>query len=155
MIGREGVSLFGIKYWNSVLSIWAGVASQKFVIRYDPRDLSSIFVQSPDGPYWQVRYRDLGRPAITLWEYKLARKSLLDQGRREVNETILFDAIEAQRCVVEIATAKTKTARRFRQRTVEALPPAPVNQDKHLIEHQKGDAATDSPILPYEIEDWT
>jgi len=42
-IGREGVSLFGIKYWDSILSVWAGVTSQKFIIRYDPRDQSALF----------------------------------------------------------------------------------------------------------------
>lgn len=154
-IGREGISLFGIKYWDSVLSVWAGVAPHKFLIRYDPRDLSSIFVQSPDGPYWQVRYRDLGKPAITLWEYQLARKSLLNQGRREVNEGMLFDAIEAQRGLVEEAAAKTKSARRRHQRRVEVLPLSPMTQGKHLIEHRPADITTDSPVLPYEIEDWS
>jgi putative transposase len=154
-IGREGVSLFGIKYWDSVLSVWAGVATHKFLVRYDPRDLSSIFVQSPDGPYWQIRYRDLGKPAITLWEYQLARKSLLDQGRREVNESMLFDAIEAQRCLVEEAAARTKSARRRHQRRVEALPPGVMVPENGLIEHRTAEATSDSPVLPYEIEDWS
>jgi putative transposase len=154
-IGREGISLFGIKYWDSVLSVWAGTSKRKFIVRYDPRDLSVIFVQSPDGAYWQIRYRDLGKPAITLWEYKSARKSLIEQGRREVNERMLFDAIEAQRCLVESASAKTKSARRQHQRTAQHLSIKATSADSQLIEHHKADTPAAISVLPYEIEDWS
>ena len=153
-IGRDGISLFGIKYWESVLSVWAGISEHRFVIRYDPRDLSAIFVQSPEGAYWKVRYRDLGHPAIALWEHKRARKSLLEQGKDERNEQVLFAAIEAQRLLVEEAAAKTKSARRQHQRSQQVALKAPAVRQA-VIEVQKPANTDDAPVAPYEIEDWT
>jgi len=153
-IGREGISFDGIKYWDSVLSIWAGNLDRKVTIRYDPRDLSAIYVQSPDGSYWKVRYRNLGNPSITRWEHKAARHSLREQGRREFNEQVLFDAIAAQRMLVAEASAKTKRARRDRQRTREALDSSVPRSDVKPLESGKPIIPT-GPVLPYEIEDWS
>ncbi|MGA9766417.1 MAG: Mu transposase C-terminal domain-containing protein [Rhodomicrobium sp.] len=154
-IGRDGVSLFGIKYWDSVLSVWAGISEQKFVVRYDPRDLSAVYVQSADEHYWKVRYCDLCHPSITLWEHKLARKSLIEQGKRELNERMLFDAIEAQRLLVEESSAKTKSARRYRQRVAEALPLKKATPQRIVVEPKNNDHPSTLPVLPYEIEEWS
>jgi putative transposase len=154
-IRRDGISLFGIRYWDSILSVWAGVSERKFLVKYDPKNLSVIFVQSPDGTYWQVRYRDLGRPPVTLWEYRLARQKLMEQGRQEVNETILFAAIEAQRILVDDAASKTKSARRQRQRIVEALPLPRKNVKQPIIEQQNEEPPAEIPVAPYEIEEWS
>ena len=154
-IARDGISLFGIRYWESMLSVWAGVSTRKFIVRYDPRDLSAVFVQSPDGHYWRVRYRDLGNPPITLWEHKTVRKTLLEQGRKEFDERMLFDAIEAQRVLVEDAAAKTKSARRNHQRTLEALPLNSPRPQVRVVAAKKANIPISSPVLPYEIEDWS
>ena len=154
-IGRDGINLFGIKYWDSVLSVWAGVSSETFIVRYDPRNLAAVFVQSPGGDYLAVRYRELSHPVITLWEHKLARKALREQGRREFNERTLFDAIEAQRMLTEESAWKTKSARRLRQRTAEAVLPEKPRQDFKTIEMQTAKEEGSLPILPFEIEDWS
>jgi putative transposase len=83
-IRRDGIHLFGIRYWDNVLTFWAGRSSRAFTMRYDPRDLSRIFVQSPEGEFWPVRYAHSGRPAVSLWEWKAARKQLIEQGRAEL-----------------------------------------------------------------------
>lgn len=44
-IRRDGVHLFGLRYWDDVLSAWAGRLSRRLRIRYDPRDLSCVFVE--------------------------------------------------------------------------------------------------------------
>ena len=51
-IRRDGVHLFGIRYWADVLSAWAGRFSGHVRVRYDPRDLSCVFVEGPDGSNW-------------------------------------------------------------------------------------------------------
>ena len=47
-IRRDGVSLHGIRYWSDVLRTWIG-ESQKMIVRYDPRDLSRVYLLAPDG----------------------------------------------------------------------------------------------------------
>lgn len=153
-VTREGVSLFNIKYWDSVLSVWAGMTDRRFFVRYDPRDLSVIFLLSPEGNYLPIRCRDLSRPPITLWEHSLACKKLREQGRREVNEQIIFDAVEAQRMLAEEAAARTKSVRRHQQRTIDALVQRQPRRQANLIEAASVAEEQGGDIQPYEIEEW-
>lgn len=152
-IGRDGINLFGIKYWDTVLSALVGIMDRTFIVRYDPRNLSAVFVQSPDGNYWSVRYRDLSHPVITLWEHRAARKKLHEQGLQEFNERMLFDAIEAQRMIVEESARKTKTTRRRQQRSVDALQAHEPHKSSKTIEAPT--TRNETPVLPYEIEEWS
>lgn len=154
-IGRDGINLFGIKYWDSVLSAMAGVTEHDFIVRYDPRNLSAVFVESPNSGYLQVRYRDLSHPVITLWEHRITRKALREQGRREFNERMLFDAIEAQRLLVQDASLKTKSARRQQQRVAEAIQPGKPREKSKAINTPAGEEEARLPVLPYEIEIWS
>ena len=65
LIRREGISLHSIHYWSNVLTTWIG-ERQKMIVRYDPRDLSRIYLLGPDGRYYDLSYRDVRRPPITL-----------------------------------------------------------------------------------------
>jgi putative transposase len=112
-------------------------------------------VQSPEGFYWKVRYRNLANPAIALWEHERARKALLEQGRAERNEEVLFAAIEAQRLLVEDAAAKTKSARRQHQRSQQVAHLTPPAMPSRIIEVQQPTASDASSVQPYQIEDWT
>ena len=41
-------------------------------MRYDLRDLSSIYLLGPDGAYYDFTYSDLHQPTISPWEHLLA-----------------------------------------------------------------------------------
>ena len=86
------------------------------IVRYDPRDLSRIYLLAPDGQYYDVSYRDLRRPPISLWEHDLALKRLRDEGRARVDEEAIFRAVESMRTVVQTAERESKVARRQRER---------------------------------------
>ena len=55
-------------------------------VKYDPRDLSAVFVELPSGEHVRVPYADLGRPPVTLWEHREATRRLRAEGRRTVDE---------------------------------------------------------------------
>jgi putative transposase len=114
-VRREGVFLHDIAYWSDVLTTYIG-EREKLVVRFDPRDLSRIYLQTPDGQYFQVPYRDLGRRPISLWEHRLALKHLRQDGRRAVNEDTIFEAIDQIHRITESAMRDTKTVRRQRER---------------------------------------
>jgi len=47
-----------------------GQSKEKLLIKFDPRDLSRIFVRRPSGSFVEARYRDLGWPSISLAEQR-------------------------------------------------------------------------------------
>ena len=93
------------------------------LIKYDPRDVSRIFVQHPtSGHFLEARARSLGFPAISLREWKLARKAVLKQGRGERDDDQIMRTALAQRQLVSEAIAKTAAARK-------ATPPSQITGD--------------------------
>jgi putative transposase len=159
LIRREGITLFNLHYWDDVLSVWAGRSKKKRRVRYDPRNMSHVFVEAPDGSYWTIRSRDLRRPTVTLWEIQAARKKLMEQGRSEVDEQMLFDAIGASRIIVDAASAATKAMRRHHQRTQTALNNArllpmsrPLPASDAAEEEEK---PFEDKIYRHEIEEWS
>lgn len=157
-IRRDGIELFGIRYWDNVLTLWAGITDGKFTVRYDPRDMSVVFVQSPEGEYWPVRYANIGHPAVTLWEYRHIRKKLLEQGRSETNEKAIFESVETQREIVESATSKSKSARRQHQRVMDAITAKKSSPAKAQTSQRRQAAASgyeeEHGFVPYEVEEW-
>jgi len=94
MVRRDGIALNCIHYWSDALALWIGKPEQ-MIVRYDPRDLSRIHLLAPNGQYYDVGYRDLSRPPISLWEQRMARKELRAKGRAFVDEAAIFRTIEA------------------------------------------------------------
>ena len=82
----DGIWLHDIPYWSNALSGQVGRTKRDLLVKFDPRDISRIFVQHPDGRFIEARARSLGFPAISLREWKQARKALRVKGRGERND---------------------------------------------------------------------
>lgn len=156
LVRREGVFLHSIGYWADVLRTWIG-ERERMIVRYDPRDLSRVHLLAPDGRYYDLSYRDLRRPAISLWEHRLALTRLRHEGRAEINEDAIFTAIDAMRGIAERASAETKTARRQRERRLrldgvvtERRPAAIAAESAPTIEPLPADQR-----LFKNVEEWT
>lgn len=116
---RDGITIDHITYYSNSLRPWIQLRNQPtpLLIRRDPRDLSRIFVLDEENNlYLEVPYRMLSRPAITLWEHKLARKRLREQRQIAVDEASLFSAIDEMREIERKSETLTRTARRNRTR---------------------------------------
>jgi putative transposase len=124
VLQRDGFHLFHIRYWADELRWLMARESRKYTLKYDPRDLSRIFVLTEDGII-EARPADLTRPAITLWEHRAARRALREAGRRSVDEELIFRTIEAQRDLVDSAARQTKAIRRHQARRAH-LDPRPM-----------------------------
>lgn len=116
LLRRDGIHLFGIRYWSPALSQDIGRNSESLKVRYDPRDLSTIFVRRSNGHFVEARYRTLGRPAISLWERNGAAKRLSEKGRKEINEDMIFTSVLEQRKIEDNARDRSAQARRNRER---------------------------------------
>jgi putative transposase len=120
LVRREGVSLHSIHYWSDVLASWIG-DKERVIVRYDPRDLSRVYLRAPNGEYLDLSYRDIRRPPISLWEHRLAIRKLREEGRAHVDENAIFQAIEAMRRIAEEAVHSTKAARRQHERRMRLI----------------------------------
>ena len=118
-VNREGVRLFNIHYWSDALRPLIN-SPQRFLLRYDPRDISRIWLLSTDGEYYSLGYRARHRPVISLWEQREVTRRLREEGRKKVDEAAIFEGIERMRAVVAKAAADTKRARRQAERTRQA-----------------------------------
>ena len=155
LIRRDGIQLFRIHYWDNTLSGLVGRSQHKLLIRYDPRDLSKVYVKDAgsDG-YLAVPYRDLSHPPITLMEQRNALRELArDRHHQAATENSMFNTIAGQRALIERARHKTLTARRKAQQTPMGAPsrsqpmrkPQPVADDTVL---------SDESVQPYAVETW-
>ena len=122
-VQRYGVALNGIRYTSGVLTPWIASTDpkkpkekRKFVVRYDPRDLSSVWFLDPSTQeYYRLSYSDRGNPPISIWELRAAKADLRKRGE-DIDEIGIFAAIERIRARSEEAKGKTKKARRDRHR---------------------------------------
>ena len=108
---KDGIHVDKIRYWSDVLSRDLGRGGE-MLVKYDPRDLSRIFVRRADGHYIEARYRNLAYPAVTLWEWRNAKRRLFTQGKRDLNEETIFSALALQRRIEDDAASASSAARR-------------------------------------------
>ncbi len=110
MVRREGIELFHAFYWHGALANLAANHDRKLAIKYNPLNLSAVYLELPDGDHLAVPLRDRRRPSITKFEHDLALKALRERGRQAVDEQSLFDMVNQQRRIVLEAVEKTKAA---------------------------------------------
>ncbi len=144
-ITRNGLQIGLIRYWDPLLARMFPVGTH-VLVRFDPRDLSKVYVPSVSGTdYLVVPYADLRRPAITLAERDRARR-IVGESDQRVDEESVFAAALTQRRLEEAAERRSSRARRTVQRRPK--PPAP--------KHAKRPSTVDysRPPVPYEGEEW-
>jgi putative transposase len=151
LIRRDGIQLFGIHYWDNVLSPFAGRSTDRNLIRYDPRDLSHVYTKATsNGHYLKVPYRDIGHPPITLNEHRSVVKQLKRTKQLAINETTIFAAVLEQRELIKQACKDTTSARRARERAgklstrIKEKGPISDSESQALLER----------ITPYKVEVW-
>jgi len=150
LIRRDGIRLFNIHYWDSYLSPLCGRSKRPMLVKYDPRNLSRVYLQDGDGKHWPIPYRDLGLPPISLWEHREAMKRLRAEGRRMVDEKLIFAAIREQRELLE-SSRKSTRQRRSEERlrhSMKATTPLPSPSERAETQPD------DSDLKPYEVEEW-
>lgn len=153
-ITRTGFVIDYINYYGDALKPWIARRDslEKFIIRRDPRDLSRVWVLDPLSKlYFEIQYRSLSHPAVTIWEHKRAIENLRKRGRDQVDEFAIFNMIDEMRELSEKAVKDTKRARRDKSRrahlacTAQDIDlPVPTDEPKERVS-----------IKPFCVEEWT
>jgi putative transposase len=110
-LSKDGIHFEKIRYWSDALSRDIGRGS-RLTVKYDPRDLSRIFVCQSGCHFLEARYRNRAYPAVTWWEWRHTKKRLYEQGRRELSEEIIFSSLAHQRRIEDAASLASTSARR-------------------------------------------
>lgn len=123
-VQEYGIQVMGVSYWADALRGFihapnpnARAQKQEFICRYDPRDLSKIWMYEPKSErYLEAPYRDISRPPISLWELRDAKRQLREESKTATNEELIFKTIDRMRALVDSEAAKTKSTRAKQQR---------------------------------------
>ncbi|MFT0175221.1 transposase, partial [Paraburkholderia mimosarum] len=105
--------------------------------------------------YMEVRYADLRRPSISLFEHRRALKAIRVEGQRSISESQIFRTVEEQRRLIANAARETKGRRRTRPRnipTIEAFDELSLRRQSSERESEHVDY--DAPVKAYDVEQW-
>ena len=132
-VTREGVRLFALRYQSSELERLIEPHRPRFV-RYDPRDLSRIYVEDGQSPALAVPLNDRHYPALSLWEWREIRRAQLagaGSGDAEWVARALRanQALIAERARVGRARDRRRLERARQWRDARALPRLHADRD--------------------------
>jgi putative transposase len=122
-VQQSGVQIDEIFYNHDILRRYVHAKDDKnrklkkqFIFKRDPRDISEIYFYEPElKQYFVIPYRDTSRPAISLWEMRKIKRDLIRQGRKKVNEAMIFETRQDLRKQEETAIKLTKSMRREKE----------------------------------------
>ena len=137
-VQKSGVSIDGLSYYAPVLNRWIGELdpkdrkrTRKLTFRRDPRNITAIWVWEPEtGAYFEVPTSDPSLPAISIQEFKEARKLAREEGHDPNSSTVINQAVVNNRERIKKAKQKTREARRksqIRKEHEKSKSPAAVN----------------------------
>lgn len=155
-IQSDGLTLFHVRYWHPIFVAWRETR-RAVTVRYHPEDLSRVFVTSGSGDYVEVRYADMRRPAISLFEHRAALHAIRSEGQHTVSEALIFRTIEEQRRL--IAKAKQTTARaqrrsRRKNAPMKMLLDRIVPFAREATEQQAEAVDYATPVQAFDVEQW-
>jgi putative transposase len=110
-VQKNGITIDGITYYSDVLRIWIGKKDKdgkplKFKVKRDPMNIQTLYFYDPEvKAYFEIYYRKLSAPKMTLWDL-LAAKRYLKEKHISPNEDDLFDAYEALANIQKSSEAK-------------------------------------------------
>jgi putative transposase len=109
ILQKDGIHIFNIRYWSERLPLLAK-PHDSVIVRYDPRNLSRVFVLGYDKQYHEVPYGDVRHPPISIWDHRAAAAHLRAH-QRKVDELGIFSAHLQQLTIESEARSATRLAR--------------------------------------------
>lgn len=140
LVRRDGIELFGTRYWDPVLVPLIG-HREKLAVHYDPRDMSRVFVRDPGGILLPAGYSDVTLPRFSRNEWAFIRRQARALGRRP-DELAMRDELlnAADALVADSKQKRNKRAARRKERHTHGMtavnqtyslfnPPLPMPED--------------------------
>lgn len=122
-ITPKGVVFKWVRYYDHVLDNLIGVKehpesrrSKTYHFHYNPHDMSVIYLYVEAlGGYQPIRYADIRRPSVTLWEIQKGLDALNAEKKSKVDEDAIFLSVLEGRRILQAAASETRKARASRR----------------------------------------
>ncbi|WP_416333469.1 transposase [Agrobacterium tumefaciens] len=111
-LSPQGISLFALHYYSPWLGVLVAERDRlgKLEVRYDPRDISHVYVRDPETRQFRpVERRDGQLTPVTLWEHEAERTR-----RRTTNQRSNVEKVAFRREIAGIAEAAKASKRQLR-----------------------------------------
>ena len=155
IVRRDGIQLFNVMYYHGGARQFVSGSTKKERVKYNPRNMATIYLQNKHGEHLSVPYKDLRRPPATKHELDIAAKAVKERGRKSVDEERLFEMVRLRRDMIAESLHKTKRVRREASRITHAIKEGHQIADKARGEPvQKKLPIKESPLPPDEEEDF-
>ncbi|WP_234189534.1 Mu transposase C-terminal domain-containing protein [Shinella sp. NM-101] len=108
----QGISLFALHYYSPWLGVLVPERDRlgKLEVRYDPRDISHVYIRDPETRQFRpVERRDGQLTPVTLWEHEAERTR-----RRTTNQRSNVEKVAVRREIAAIAATAKPSKRQLR-----------------------------------------
>ncbi len=112
-VQKDGLTLDGITYYSDVLRTWINKKDDngnklKFKVKRDPLNIQKLYFFDPElKEYFELNYRKLHAPKMTLWDMYAAKRYLKEHSVKDIHEDDIFDAYERLTEIEKQAKEKT------------------------------------------------
>jgi len=112
-VQKDGITLDGITYYSDVLRTWINKKDDngnklKFKVKRDPLDIQKLYFFDPEiKEYFELNYRKLHAPKMTLWDMYAAKRYLKEHNVKDIHEDDIFDSYERLNEIEKEAKHKT------------------------------------------------
>jgi putative transposase len=108
----DGVHMFGggLRYWHGALASDLGRAGRDVLVKYDPRDVSRVFVGRSSGHFVVAQWNNLTWPPVSLHEWQNQQRELGRSARSERDTGAILRGIAGKRSLIERAKRLTHDA---------------------------------------------
>jgi putative transposase len=153
---KTGVQLLGFEYASPQLRAHRVRRKTRLRVKYDPRDISRVWVEVAPGTFIESRWRQLGQPPMSKWERERALKALAVRGRGERDARAIGQAVLEQREIEEAGVSLTRQARLDRHKRLNAAGISKGDQSPNQASSSDGagipDELIDGPLPYFETE---
>lgn len=134
-----GVAIDHVLYYSDILRPYINAAERpyvnaarqvkkSFVFRRDPRDISKLYFFDPNLKcYFEIPYRNINRPSISIWELNASIKKL-KLAKENVDEDTIFRAYNSLKEIEQ----KAEKNKRSRSQKTQSKTKAPIQLDQEI-----------------------
>ncbi|MBP2449945.1 putative transposase [Rhizobium leguminosarum] len=152
-LSPQGISMFALHYYSSWLGIFVPERDRlgKLEVRYDPRDISHVYIRDPETRLFRpVERRDGQLTSVTLWEHETERAR-----RRTINQRPNVEKVAFRREIAVIVEAAKPSKRQLRDAVRNAH--AAAAEKPYAVTQTPAPSTAEHPVrqknrLP--VEDW-
>ena len=91
VVSREGIFVHGLRYHSLELEPHVK-AEVRRVVRVDPRDISAVYLERPEGGHLRVPWINHDWPRLSLWEWNEIRTRNRQRGRTAHPDVVTTNA---------------------------------------------------------------